>query len=390
MIALVLLFWLAVLLLLHSYFLYPILLRLLTAGRSADTLIAGEQEHVPSISILLAVYNEEMVMAEKIESTFRTTYPHESIEWLIGSDHSTDHTEEIINRYVEKFPQIRLVRFNQRTGKIGIMNELAAMASAPVLIFTDANVFFTEVTLRELVKHFKDQAVGLVAGNIINPLVKPDGISRQEGDYLIYENRMKYQEGILWGAMMGAFGGCYAMRKDFFSPTPRHFIVDDFYLTMQVLEKNGKAILATQAICYEDVSNKVREEFRRKTRIATGNFQNLFRFVGLLSPAKGAVAFAFWSHKALRWIGPFLLIIVYFSSFVLSFSSFFFWSCFLIQSLLFLVPLIDSILGSMQIHIKVLRYISHFYLMNAALLNGFFNYLSGVKNNVWKPTERNQ
>ncbi len=390
MIFLAFLFWLSVLLLLHTYFLYPMLLRMLTAAKPSGAFLQGGQEKLPAISILLAVYNEEKVIAEKIESTFRTTYPHEKMEWLIGSDQSTDLTESLINGYQEKFPQIRLVRFNKRTGKIGIMNELAAMATAPILVLTDANVFFTGHTLEELVKHFADESVAMVAGNIINPSVKPDGISRQEGDYLFYENRMKYQESMLWGAMMGAFGGCYAMRKGYFSPIPRHFIVDDFYLTMRVLEQGGKAILSPLATCYEDVSNKLGEEFRRKTRIATGNFQNLFRFAGLLSPAKGAIAFAFWSHKTLRWIGPLLLLVVYFSSFVLSFSSFFFWCCFLIQSLLFLVPVIDAILRSLKIHIKVLRYISHFYLMNAALLNGLFNYLIGAKNNVWKPTERNQ
>lgn len=391
MIALQIIFWCAALMLLHSYLLYPLLLAVLSSGKTQQALIYGrEKEALPAVTILLAVYNEERVIAQKIESTFATDYPLEKIEWLIGSDQSTDQTETIIREYAKQYPQIRLVRFEQRTGKIGIMNALALQATAAILICTDANVFFNQHTIYELVKHYRNPAIAMVAGNIQNPVVKASGISRQERDYQFNENRMKYQEGILWGAMMGAFGGCYAVRKNFFSPTPSDFMVDDFYITMNVLEKKGKAIVELNATCLEDVSNKVGEEFRRKSRIAAGNFQNLARFAGFLSFRHGALAFAFWSHKVLRWIGPFLLIIVYFSSFALSAGSIFFQFCFWIQSWLLAVPVIDALLRGVNIHLAGLRYISHFYLMNAALLNGFINYLTGVKNNVWKPTERNQ
>ncbi|MEO6167477.1 MAG: glycosyltransferase [Chitinophagales bacterium] len=390
MIVLQIIFWCAALLLLHSYLFYPLILKLLSAGKKQQSLIYKQEEELPFISILLAVYNEERVMEQKIASTFYTSYPLEKIEWIIGSDQSTDNTEAIISQHAKQFPQIRLIRFEERTGKIAIMNELSKQASATLLVFTDANVFFARDTLYELVKHYRNPAIALVAGNILNPVIKADGISRQERDYLFNENRMKYQEGILWGAMMGAFGGCYSMRKEFFVPTPSSFIVDDFYITMKVLEQNGRAISELNATCNEDVSNKVSEEFRRKTRIAKGNFQNLGRFSNLLSPSKGTVAFAFWSHKVLRWMGPFLLIITYFSSFVLSFNSDFFKACCWMQTLLFAVPLLDATLRKLNIHFSGLRYIAHFYVMNAALLNGFFNYLTGVKNNVWKPTERNQ
>lgn len=384
-------FWLAVLLLFHSYVLFPLLLSIFTRGNAQPAVIVGQTGKAwPNISILLAVHNEANVMARKIESTFNTEYPSGNIEWLIGSDCSTDQTEAIISQYSNQFPQIKLVRFEKRTGKIGIMNELAGRASGEILVFTDANVFFTKNTLPELVKHFDRPEVAMVGGNIINPVVKADGISRQERDYLFNENRMKYQEGILWGAMMGAFGGCYALRKKNFAPTPAGFIVDDFYLTMSVLEQSKRAIFELNAICTEDVSNKIKEEFRRKSRIATGNFQNLMRFRRLLLPQNGGVAFAFWSHKVLRWLGPLLLITAYFSSFVLSEGSDFYRDCFWIQTVLFAVPLIDAFLRRLHIHVAVLRYISHFYVMNAAILNGFFHYLTGVKNNVWKPTERNQ
>ena len=112
MIALQIIFWCAALMLLHSYLLYPLLLAVLSSGKTQQALIYGrEKEALPAVTILLAVYNEERVIAQKIESTFATDYPLEKIEWLIGSDQSTDQTETIIREYAKQYPQIRLVRF---------------------------------------------------------------------------------------------------------------------------------------------------------------------------------------------------------------------------------------------------------------------------------------
>jgi len=383
-------FWSSVILLLHSYLFYPILLEILSPRKKTQNNVFSKNDELPTVSILLAVHNEEKVIEEKIRSTVDTSYPIHKIEWLIGSDQSTDQTENIIHRYSQQMPVIRLLRFEGRTGKVDIINQLAQRANGDILILTDANVFFGKETIYELVKHYKELSVALVAGNILNPSLKADGISKQESAYVFMENRIKYKEGILWGAIMGAFGGCYSLRRNFFKPTPSHFIVDDFFITLSVLEQGGKAICELSATCYEDVSNKMSEEFRRKTRIATGNFQNFRHFLKLLSPRKGGLAFAYWSHKVLRWLGPFFIILAYLSSFILSFSSDFYKVCFWIQTGLFSIPFLDALLQKLKIHFPGLRYISHFYVMNLALLNGFFKFLTGVKNNVWIPTERNQ
>lgn len=383
-------FWSSILLLLHSYLFYPILLEILSSGKKKEGIVFSPNDELPAVSILLAVHNEEAVIGEKIKTTLNTSYPLDKIEWLIGSDHCTDQTENIIQRHAQQFPQIKLISFGKRTGKVDIINELSRQAKSEIFILTDANVFFERETIYELVKHYKEPSITLVAGNILNPVQKVDGISRQESDYLFMENRIKYKEGILWGAIMGAFGGCYSLRRSFFTPTPTHFIVDDFYITLSVIERGGRAICELAAKCHEDVSNKISEEFRRKTRIAMGNFQNFRHFLKLLSPKRGGLAFAYWSHKVLRWLGPFFIILAYLCSFAVSFNSNFYKTFFWIQTTLLLVPFLDMLLQKLKIHFWGLRYISHFYVMNLALLNGFFKFLTGVKNNVWIPTERNQ
>ena len=377
--------------LLHSYVFFPLILDILSNGKAPNGLIYNEEaDDLPTVSILLAVYNEEKVIETKILSTFKTSYPTQKIEFLIGSDASTDATNKIINDLAKQFPGIKLVEFDGRTGKSAIINKLAELAKNEIFILTDANVFFKENTIYQLVKHYKNPEIALVGGNIINTRFKKDGISFQEKKYLSRENKIKYEEGILWGAMIGAFGGCYSIRAKSFSPVPRNFFMDDFYITMHVLEAGGKTINELDAQCFEDVSNKISEEFRRKVRISIGNFQNFGRYIHLLWPPWSGSAFAFFSHKVLRWIGPFLLILLLISSAVLSIQTFFFGLLFAGQVLLMLAPIADVVLKKLNIHVFLLRFVSHFYLMNLALLIGFFKYIKGVESNVWKPTQRYQ
>jgi len=383
-------FWVCVVLLVHSYFIYPLLLFIFSKGKKQNENCFSINEEFPSVTILLAAHNEEQVIVQKIESTINTSFPLSKLEFLIGSDSSTDQMESMIEKYGTRYPLIKLFRFQNRRGKIAIMNELATKATGEVLVLTDANVFFTENTIQEMVKHFRNSSIAVVAGNIVNAEIRSGGISEQESSYQLFENELKFREGILWGATMGAFGGCYAVRKNFFSPTPSNFIVDDFYITLAAIEKNGKAISEPAAVCHEDVGHQIKEEFRRKSRIGAGDFQILKHFWRLLLPSKGGVAFAFFSHKVLRWLGPFFIIGVYLSSFALSFNHPFFKVCFWIQTGLLLISALDSLLGKLNIHVNGLRYVTHFYVMNLALLNGFFTFINGIEHNVWQPTQRNQ
>ena len=162
--------------------------------------------------------------------------------------------------------------------------------------------------------------------------------------------------------------------------------MDDFYITLNVIEKGKKIVFDKEAICYEDVPTQSNEEFKRKVRISIGNFQNLFRYKKLLLPFWKGSAFAFWSHKVLRWLTPFFLISCLTCSSLLSLHSKLFLLLFLAQFLLMLFPIMDII---SPFKISVFKYISHFYLMNLALFKGFFMFIKGVKTSIWQPTKRN-
>jgi len=187
---------------------------------------------------------------------------------------------------------------------------------------------------------------------------------------------------------MGPFGGCYALRKNYYSQIPPNFLVDDFFINMKVLEKGGKCINEKNARVYEDVSNDLNEEFRRKVRIATGNFQNLFTFFPLLFKFNN-ISFCFFSHKVLRWLGPIFIIISLITSFVLKSIAFYNW-IFVAQIGFYLIPFLDMLLKKLNIHILLLRFITHLLAMNLALFIGMWKYFKGVRTSIWEPTKRHQ
>lgn len=391
MIAWQVIFFFSLLLIFHSYVLFPLILAILSSGKKQNTdIYQKDNDNLPRISVILAAFNEAKVIRKKILSTFETGYPAGKIQLLIGSDASTDQTNEIVRSMEADYPGLKLVEFSSRSGKAKIINELAAMASNEILVLTDANVFFTPVTLYQLVKHYRNPEICLVGGNIINYGESRDGISFQEKAYISRENRIKYMEGVIWGTMIGAFGGCYSIRKNYYAPVPPRFFMDDFYITMNVLENKGKSINELEAVCKEDVSNIIGEEFRRKIRISIGNFQNLARYRKLLLPLFSGLSFSFLSHKVIRWFCPFLLLLVFLANGFLFGTGLFYKITFFIQLFLFLIPLFDAVLRNMKVHLTLLRFISHFYLMNLALLIGFFRFTGGVKSNIWQPTQRFQ
>lgn len=390
MIIATLLFWSSLVGIAHTYLLYPIILKLATIRKKGNALFFSENDNeLPSVSIVMAAYNEERVITAKIESIFETKYPLDKITLYIGSDNSTDATGDIVARYGLKYPNLHFTTFQSRQGKANIINKLAQEAKGEILILTDANVFFSPTLLYQLLKHFRNPKTGIVGANIVNTNLQKTGISIQEKTYLTNENILKYREGILWGAMIGAFGGCYAIRKILYTPVPKNFFMDDFFITMAVLQKGYQTLNELDAICYEDVSNAINEEYRRKVRISIGNFQNLAYFRKMLWPLNKGVAFAFMSHKVLRWVTPFLLIIVLLSNLMLLTEKIYFFTL-AAHTILLILPIIDFTLKKIGLHIVPLRFVTHFYSMNIALLHGFFKYFKGVQSNVWQPTKRFQ
>ena len=384
------LFWICFFLIMYSYFIFPMTVILFGKNKELNSNTYNKITEMPSVSILIAAYNEQSTIKEKVMSIINSNFPTDKIEIIIGSDCSTDNTNEIIKKLEEEYPFIIAINFEKRTGKSGVVNRLVKRAKNDILIITDANIIFSKKTIDFLVQHFKNPDIGLVDTNMVNIGIKKSGISFQEKTYISWEIKFKHGESKLWGMLMGPFGGCFAIRKTLFSPIPENFLVDDFYVCMNILQNGYKTINDLEAIVYEDVSNQLSEEFRRKRRISMGNFINLFHFKKLLLKPFSKLGFVFISHKVFRWFGPVLLLLIFVANYFLILDSIFYKTTFFAQIILFIFPFIDLLLRKIGIHIIILRFITHFYSMNLALLIGMIDYLTANKKGVWEPTKRKQ
>ena len=349
-------------------------------------------EELPTITIFMSALNEERIIENKIRSIFQTSYPLNKLEVYIGSDSSTDKTNSILQNLSKEFTSLHCFYFTERRGKANVLNALKneSKNKTVIFIYTDANVLFTENTLFHLAKHFKDPKIGQVGANICNYFESNKAIAQQENYYIQRENKIKYDEGLLNGSMIGAFGACYAIRSELAIEYKSNFLMEDFFLSLSILQRKYKAILDLDALCLEDLPGQIEEEYKRKKRISAGNYQNMMYYKALLYPFS-TIGFCYWSHKILRWLTPFFLIIIALSIICLCLLNFIELKFIIAgSSLCAFFWIIDIILEKAHKQIVILRFARYFILMNLALLQGFLMYIKGINTNVWTPTQRNQ
>ncbi len=386
---LVIVFSVCLLIPLFSYGIFPWLMRQKARRvRHVKNEYASVNEW-PAVTVVFSVYNEEKVIRRKLESILNSDYPKDKLQILIGSDHSTDATNAIIREYAAANASVRLIEKTGRSGKLRIINGLVELTTSDYLIFTDANVFFEPLTIKALVYNLLKKDAQMVCGNIKKFSPHNEGISAQEIHYMNFENQLKFHESQVYGFVVGVEGGCYAIKKESVVKVPDGFLMDDFFITLDVISKKGKVLFEPEAVCYEDVNDAPMIEFRRKVRISLGNFRNLSYYQHLLFPPYKGFGFAFLSHKVLRWFTPFALIISFFMAVCISFYCPWFFVVMLSYALLIILPVLTVYLEKVKVKLPLINALGHFILMNAALFIGFFRFISSSNESAWEPPKRN-
>lgn len=385
----IILFLLCLLVPVFSYVVFPWLMKQKASKINTPKNNDSEVADWPPVTIVFSVFNEEKVITRKLESIINSDYPKDKLFVLIGSDNSSDQTNSIIEHYIAGYSFIQLVKKTNRNGKLKIINELVDITTTEHLVFTDANVFFEPHTIKTLVYNLVKKDAKMVCGNIHKFSPKNEGISGQEIFYMNFENTLKHNESVVYGFCVGAEGGCYAIKKDWFVKVPDGFLMDDFFITLDVISKKGKVLFEPEAICYEDVNDAPLIEFKRKIRISLGNFRNLNYYKHLLFPMTKGFGFAFFSHKVLRWFTPFAIILSFvFALILIVYCPFFKWIS-LAYMLLIILPVLTILLEKIRLKIPFINTLGHFILMNFALLLGYFKYISASHESAWEPPKRN-
>jgi len=385
------LFWLGAGAALYSYALYPVLLFLLAAvAQTARDLFflllrrnrrgGPRGDALPSLSLLIAAYNEESVIEQKLRNTAQLDYPAEKLEVLLGLDAPSDGTAQGAARV--SVPGMRVLHFPERRGKLAVLNDLVAASRNDIVVSTDANTILEPGALRALARHFADPAVGLVSTEV--DVTDPSGRLQNESLYWRYEVMLKFLENRL-NCVVGNTGALYAVRREWF---PRvSSVVEDFEIAMRVRYAGHRVVYDPESLAREDAAPSLEDEFRRKVRIGAGCFQTLFACPQFLNPLAGLPAFAYFSHKVLRWLGPLFLLTAWVASLLLVARPFYA-AAFAAQTAFYALALLGWQIQRSGKTPGALAIPLYFTSMNLALLLGLFRWLSGQQKPVWSSTPR--
>jgi cellulose synthase/poly-beta-1,6-N-acetylglucosamine synthase-like glycosyltransferase len=368
-----LIFWIAVLIPFYAYLGFPIVLLLLRLVIHREVKKGPIQ---PFISLLIPAYNEDDVIARKIENSLALNYPADRLEIVVASDGSKDRTAATAQKLADG-NRVRVLAYAENRGKIATLNASIPQLRGEIIVFSDASAMLPADSVRILVENFADPEVGAVSG--LYKIVKPDevDVGRSEDLYWQYETFLKIQESKL-ASILGGHGQMHAIRKDLYPYPPPGTINDDYIIPVSVLAKGYRAVYEPAAVVYEEAHEMT--GFGRRVRIMAGNVQQLRYIQGLLNPLRPLSLFFFLSHKVTRLVVPFAMLATLFANLFLLGSRLYF-AIFCAQIVFYLLAALGAVL---PLRPKILMLPFYFTMINAAAFLGFYHALTHRRSMAWK------
>jgi len=379
-------FWLAAGLLVYVYAGFPALVAAVGWLRRREV---NKKPITPSVSLIIAAYNEEESIGQRLENALALDYPEEALETIVASDGSTDRTETIVQRYADH--RVRLLSL-PRCGKIPALNAAVAQARGEILVFSDANSMCDSQALRKLTQNFADAEVGGVVGKT-GYIISPDSESSSRGEdlYWNYDSWLKQLESFS-GNVVSAHGGLYAIRRELYIPVSDPAVTDDFAISTAVIEQGRRLVFECAAHSYETAVPKAGREFQRRTRLMTRGLRALLLRKRLLNPCRyGFYSLALFSHKVLRRLLAVALVIAFASSLALSSSGVLYSFAAATQVIFYSAAGAGYLLRRTRLGHRKCLYIPFFYCMaNAAALVAVAKLMRGERITLWQPQRHSE
>lgn len=387
------LFWTLLGLLLFTYIGYGILIWLLVSIKSlfSSKKSKSTAAHFPEVTFMVAAWNEKDYIRQKIENTLQFDYPREKLILFFVTDGSNDGTNTIIENY--PFPQDvqwKLFHEDKRAGKIAAVERVMPFVKTPVVIFSDANTDVNPQAVKNIVRHYENPEVGGVAGEKRITMASAAAATASEGIYWKYESFLKRMDAALH-TVVGAAGELFSIRTELFENVPKDTLVEDFVLTVSIALKGYTVQYEPRAYAVESSSASIKEELKRKVRIAAGGLQALWRLRRIFNPfAYGMLTFQFIGHRVLRWtLAPIALPVVFVLNILLSLYHGGFYNYLLVAQLLFYgLALIGWFFENRRVRFKVFFIPFYFCVMNIAMYKGLARLLKGSQSVLWEKAKR--
>ncbi len=386
-------FWLFLFIIFYAYIGYGILLFVLVRlkrllGLKRDRYDAGYQ---PEVTLFCAAYNEKDYVDAKVKNSFSLDYPQEKVRHVWVTDGSDDGTPDLLRKY----EGVEVYHKDERAGKIAAMNRGMEFVKTPIVIFSDGNTMLGKESVRRIVHLFSDPRVGCVSGEKRIYQKDKDTAAGTEGIYWKYESTLKKWDAELY-SVVGAAGELFAIRTDLYQHVEGDTLLDDFIVSLRVAKQGYTIQYDPEAYAIETSSANVKEELKRKIRIAAGGIQSIVRLKELLNIFKyGTLSFQYISHRVLRWtLAPLgLLVILVLNTIItanqgfFNFSSIYTWT-FWAQVLFYVSALLGWFLENREIKVKLLFVPYYFFIMNYAVYAGFIRFLKGKQSVKWERAKR--
>jgi len=336
----------------------------------------------PRVSVIIAAYNEERDIKDKLKNTLALDYPHDRLEIVVASDCSTDQTDELVRRF--KRHGVILYRQPERFGKTIAQSRAVKVSSGEILVFSDATTMYEPDAIRKIVRSFADPEVGCVAGQLIYVDAASSAVGKGCRSYWGYEKFLRSCESQV-GSLIGVSGCLYAVRRTCHARLASDMI-DDFVVATQIHLQGLRTVYDPEAIALEDTNNRTRDEFRMRVRIIKQTISALGRYREALNPFRHPMfAFQLIGHKALRYTAPFPLIAALVSSGLGGDSVEWLRLALMGQAALYGAAFIGWVGERLKIKLGPLAIPYYFVLVNAASLVAIFKALSGQTYIVWEP-----
>ncbi len=387
------LFWLSVFVIFYVYAGYPILITALARFRRPLLCSPG---YYPSVTLIFAANNEEKVIARKLENTLALDYPQEKLQILVADDGSIDRTVRIVKNFQDQ--EVELIAFPERRGKLATLNDAINNARGDIILFSDADNFYPPDALKEAVKYFQFPLIGAVSGG--RNVIGESSLGDAEGLYWKYEEFIKRQES-RFGNCVGVAGDLLAIRRSLFISPPIGIINDDFYMALSVLKQGYRVVYAPEARSYHPVAGTEQGEMERRARMVAGRYQAIFSAWRVLPFRDPIAVWQIVSHKYLRPLVPFAMIIAFLASLFSLFSvpilngpawlvlaSPYDRISFVLQLLFYAAAFLGMKIKTRGVLGKVLYLPTFLVNSNLAALHGFYRYISSNQTVVWKKATR--
>lgn len=376
-------FWLAALVVGYSYLGYGLLISVLAKLRPRPH---RKGKVRPKVSLIIAAYNEEPVIREKIINSLCQTYPIDLLEIIVVSDGSTDDTPEIVREY--RYDGVISLHQSRRMGKTAAVQRAAEHARGEILVFSDANSMYAPDAIEKLVQNFADPAVGCVAGEKRVRCRGDGGVAREAGLYWKYESYLKRMDSTV-SSVVGAAGEIFAVRRSAFQPVETDSFIEDFVMSMRIAVAGHRVVYEPEAISIEVPPASAADEFERRARISAGGFQSIVRLRGVLLCPDRLLVFQYLSHRVLRWaVVPFLLPVLLVTNLALATGPVYQGMLAVQLGLLSLAAAGWTIERFHGRNLRITHVPFYFYMLNVAALVGFFRYIVGQQQVTWRRTSR--